>query len=79
MKSMAKIDPSTRLIRAPEVLMMIGYRSRDTLDRLRRDDSTFPKPVPLTQSRARNASIAWVQSEVQEWIQQRKGLRAEAA
>lgn len=69
-------DESTTLIRASEVLAIIGYRSRDSLDRLRRDDPTFPKAVPLSRSKARNASIAWVLGEIQEWVQKRKDLRS---
>lgn len=72
-------DPATTLIRAPEVLRMIGYKSRDSLDRLRKSDPTFPKPVPISNSTARNASIAWTLSEVQEWVEKRKQRRDHAA
>ena len=69
------IDANATLLRPKEVMAMIGYKSRDSLNRLRKDDPTFPKPVPLTNSPARNASIAWALSEVQEWVERRKGLR----
>ncbi|GEM_PF-2463879 len=72
-----EFDPSTTLIRASEVLKIIGYKSRDSLDRLRRDDPTFPKAVPLSLSKARNASIAWTLGEVQEWVRKRMEMRIE--
>jgi prophage regulatory protein len=73
------IDPSTTLIRTPEVLRMIGYKSRDSLDRLRKADKTFPLPVQISNSTARNASIAWTLSEVRGWIETRKNMRHAAA
>jgi prophage regulatory protein len=76
--SAAPFDPSTTLIRASEVLAIIGYKSRDSLDRLRRDDPTFPKAVPLSLSKARNASIAWPLGEIQEWVEKRKNLRSDS-
>lgn len=72
-------DPETTLIRAPEVMRMVGYSSRDGFDKLRARDETFPKPVPLSNSKARQAPIAWVLSEVQQWVESRKGKREEAA
>lgn len=69
---MNTIDP---LIRPREVMAMIGVKSRDTFDKLRKRDRSFPKPLPLTTSTARNAAIAWPLSEVQEWVERRKKLR----
>ncbi len=76
---MTATDPDTTLIPAKEVLRMIGYKSRDSLDRLRKSDDTFPKPVPISNSTARNASIRWTQSEVAAWVERRKQMRHVAA
>ncbi|WP_442799746.1 AlpA family phage regulatory protein, partial [Pseudomonas sp. Au-Pse12] len=40
---------------------------------------TFPRPVPLSNSKSRGAPVAWVLAEVQEWVRQRIALRGEAA
>ncbi|MCO7215095.1 AlpA family phage regulatory protein [Halomonas sp. OfavH-34-E] len=40
-----------------------------TLQRRRKDDPTFPKPVVLSWSGGRPRSIRWVQSEIEDWMQ----------
>lgn len=62
--------PQRRLIRMPDVVRMTGL-SRSTVERLTRCDPGFPKKVNLSSSTARNAPIAFVQSEVLAWIDQR--------
>ena len=59
--------PVMRLIRLREVMRMTGL-ARSTIYKVMKE-GTFPSSVPL-QSRA----VAWVESEVQEWIEAR--LRA---
>ena len=53
--------PVMRLIRLREVMRMTGL-ARSTIYKVMKE-GTFPSSVPL-QSRA----VAWVESEVQEWI-----------
>lgn len=72
-------DPATTLIRAPEVMRIVGYSSRAAFDKLRVRDETFPKAVKLSNSTARQAPVAWVLGEVQDWVQSRKDCRNAAA
>ncbi|OOG63498.1 hypothetical protein B0E46_09705 [Rhodanobacter sp. B04] len=53
-----------RLIRLPEVMRQSGHARSSIYDGIR--DGTFPKPVPLC-----GRSVAWVESEVQQWIAER--------
>lgn len=72
-------DPSTTLIRMPELLAVTGIGGRATVYKLLKEDPTFPKPVPLSASTARGAPVAWVLGEVQEWIRARIAARGSAA
>ena len=63
-----------RLIRLPELLNLTAL-SRTSAHRLMKTDPTFPKPVKLSDSGARNAPIAFVLSEVQGWIHSRMQTR----
>ncbi|EWH03227.1 helix-turn-helix transcriptional regulator [Halomonas sp. BC04] len=54
------------LIRRPEVLQRCGI-SNTTLHRLIHA-GTFPRPIRLT---ANGRAVAWLESEVDTWIQQR--------
>lgn len=72
-------DPSATLIRVPDVLAMIGLGGRSSLYKLMRDDPTFPRPVPLSASKARNAPVAFVLGEVQAWVRARIAARGEVA
>lgn len=72
-------DPSTTLIRVRDVLAMIGLGGRSSLYKLMRDDPTFPRPVPLSASTARNAPVAFVLGEVQAWVRARIAARGEVA
>ncbi|HBO5639840.1 AlpA family phage regulatory protein [Pseudomonas aeruginosa] len=65
-----------RLVRMPELLSLTSL-SRSTAHRLMKSDPTFPKPVKLSDSTARNAPVAFVLGEVQAWIQGRIEAREE--
>lgn len=71
-------DPATTLIRIPEMEAITGYK-RPTIYKRLKDDPSFPKPVPLSNSKSRGAPVAWVLAEVQEWVRQRIALREVAA
>lgn len=71
-------DTATRLIRMPEVMRLTGMQ-RPTVYKRMKDDPTFPKPVPLTNSTARGAPVAWVLGEVQAWVNGRIACRERAA
>ncbi|MGF6694110.1 prophage regulatory protein [Metapseudomonas resinovorans] len=66
----AKGAVEVRLVRIQELLDLTGL-SRSSAHRLMKSDATFPKPVKLSDSKARNAPVAFVLSEVQAWIQGR--------
>lgn len=55
---------STRLIRLDEVKRRTGFGKSSIYNGVA--DGTFPKPVPLG-ARA----VAWVEDEIQEWIEAR--------
>lgn len=69
------LDPTTTLIRMPELLAMTALGGRATIYRLLKDDPTFPRPVPLSTSKARSAPVAWVLAEVQAWVRARIAAR----
>lgn len=71
-------DPSVTLIRMPELLALTGLQRATVYKRLK-DDPTFPKPVPLSDSTARGAPVAWVLAEVQEWVKSRIAARGKVA
>lgn len=71
-------DPATTLIRMPELLSLTGMQRATVYKRLK-DDPTFPKPVPLSNSTARGAPVAFVLGEVQSWIRGRIAARGEVA
>lgn len=72
-------DPSTTLIRMPELLALTGLGGRATVYRMLKEDPEFPRPVPLSASTARSAPVAWVLGEVQEWIRARIAARGRPA
>ncbi len=60
-----------RLMRLPEVVQVVGLSRTTIYDRVAK--GTFPAPMQLGP-----ASVAWVQSEVNEWIKslpRTRGLR----
>lgn len=73
-----QFDPATVIIRMPELEALTGYK-RPTVYKRLKDDPTFPKPVPLSNSTSRGAPVGWVLAEVQEWVRQRIAKRGEAA
>lgn len=73
-----QFDPSTVIIRMPELELLTGYK-RPTIYKRLKDDPTFPRPVPLSNSKSRGAPIGFVLAEVQEWVRKRIALRREVA
>ncbi|MFJ2385395.1 helix-turn-helix transcriptional regulator [Pseudomonas protegens] len=58
----------------PDLLAITGL-ARPTIYKRLKDDLTFPRPVPLSNSTSRGAPVGWVLAEVQNWVQQRIALR----
>lgn len=73
-----QFDPAITIIRMPEVSAITGLAGNTVYKRLK-DDPTFPKPVPLSDSTARGAPVGWVLAEVQEWVRKRIAKRGEVA
>jgi prophage regulatory protein len=71
-------DPAATIIRMPELEAITGL-ARPTVYKRLKDDPTFPRPVPLSDSKSRGAPVGWVLGEVQEWVRKRIALRGEAA
>ncbi len=72
------LEAGTTIIRMAEVEAATGLK-RPTVYKRLKDDPTFPKPVPLSNSTSRGAPVGWVLAEVQEWVRKRIALRGEAA
>lgn len=70
-------DPATVIVRVAEVASITGL-ARPTIYKRLKDDPTFPRPVPLSDSTARGAPVGWVLSEVQAWVRQRMAMRGAA-
>jgi prophage regulatory protein len=68
------LDPGVYIVRIDEAAAMCGM-TRKGLDNRRLKDPTFPKPVLLTNSSARNAPRGFIVGEVHAWIEMRKELR----
>ncbi|MCY1276083.1 Prophage CP4-57 regulatory protein (AlpA) [compost metagenome] len=66
------------LVRMPELLQLTGL-ARPTVYKMIQRDPSFPRPVKLNDSGARNAPVAFVLSEVQAWIQSRIQAREQRA
>lgn len=71
-------DPSAVIIRISELSAITGY-ARPTIYKRLKDDPTFPRPVPLSDSKSRGAPVGWILAEAQAWVRQRIALRGEAA
>ncbi|MCV4285904.1 helix-turn-helix transcriptional regulator [Pseudomonas capsici] len=71
-------DPSSTIIRFGELEAMTGL-TRPTVYRRIKEDPTFPRPVPLSDSKSRCAPVGFVLAEVQDWVRQRIALREVAA
>lgn len=74
----AAFDPAVTLIRMPELLALTGLQRATVYKRLK-DDPTFPRPVPLSNSTARGAPVAFVLAEVTSWINSRIAARGKVA
>lgn len=57
-----------RFIRLREVVGICGLPASSIYDKMRRGD--FPKPVPLA-----GKSVAWLSSEIRQWMQSRIASR----
>lgn len=73
-----QFDPTTVIIRISELSAITGY-ARPTIYKRLKDDPTFPRPVPLSDSKSRGAPVGWVLAEAQAWVRQRIALRGEVA
>lgn len=73
-----QFDPATVIIRISELSAITGY-ARPTIYKRLKDDPTFPRPVPLSDSTARGAPVGWILAEAQAWVRQRIALRGAAA
>lgn len=76
--SLQQFDPAATIIRMPELEGITGL-ARPTVYKRLKDDPTFPRPVPLSDSKSRGAPVGWVLGEVQEWVRKRIALRTEVA
>ena len=76
--SLPQFDPAVTIIRMPGLEAITGL-ARPTVYKRLKDDPTFPRPVPLSDSKSRGAPVGWVLGEVQEWVRKRIALRGEAA
>lgn len=73
-----QFDPAATIIRMPDLEAITGL-ARPTIYKRLKDDSSFPRPVPLSDSKSRGAPIGFVLAEVQEWVRKRIALRGEDA
>lgn len=73
-----RFDPVTTLIRMPDLEAITGL-ARPTVYKRLKDDPTFPRPVPLSNSKSRGSPVGFVLAEVHAWVRQRIALRGEAA
>ena len=73
-----QFDPATVIIRISELSAITGY-ARPTIYKRLKDDPTFPRPVPLSDSKSRGAPVGWILAEAQTWVRQRIALRGEVA
>jgi prophage regulatory protein len=69
-----KQSPQKRLIRLPEVLSRTGY-GRTTIYR-KMEDGSFPRSVklggpPIDPNVFDSRAIAWIEEEVEQWIESR--------
>lgn len=71
-------DSANRIIRFPELGTITGL-ARATVYKRLKDDPTFPRPVPLSNSKSRGSPVGFVLAEVQAWVRQRIALRGEVA
>lgn len=58
-----------RFLRLKDVMSLTGL-GRSTIYKFMADEIDFPKTVPLG-----GRAVAWVESEIEEWMEQRLALR----
>jgi prophage regulatory protein len=76
--SFSQFEPAATIIRMPDLEAITGL-ARPTIYKRLKDDPTFPRPVPLSDSKSRGAPVGWILAEAQAWVRQRIALRGEAA
>nr|WP_314487856.1 AlpA family phage regulatory protein [uncultured Pseudomonas sp.] len=69
-----ELSPADTMIRVPAVEAITGL-ARPTVYKLLKDDLTFPKPVPLSNSESSGAPVGWVLGEVTAWVRKRIAMR----
>ena len=74
----AQLNPENTIIRFPELAAITGLERATVYKRLK-DDPSFPRPVPLSDSKSRGSPVGFLLAEVQAWVRQRIALRGEAA
>ncbi len=58
-----------RFLRLKEVMSLTGL-GRSTIYKFMADETDFPKSVPLG-----GRAVAWVESEIEEWMESRLSMR----
>ena len=61
-----------RFLRLKDVMSLTGL-GRSTIYKFMADETDFPKSVPLG-----GRAVAWVESEIEEWMESRLSLRDNA-
>ncbi|MBH9448645.1 AlpA family phage regulatory protein [Pseudomonas aeruginosa] len=77
--SQLQADPSATLIRMSQVVAIVGLARPTIYKLMQQNESSFPLPVKLSDSTARGAPVAWVLSEVQDWVRARIAARGRDA
>ena len=67
LQSIQLINPATTIIRFSEACALTGL-GRPALYKRLANDSTFPRRVPLSSSKARGAPVGFVLAEIQAWV-----------
>lgn len=71
-------NPAATIIRVPEVSAITGL-ARPTIYKYLKDDATFPRPVPLSDSKSRGAPVGFILAEVHAWVISRIAKRDQGA
>lgn len=58
-----------RWLTMKEVMERTGYK-RTKIYELRLEDSTFPKPIKLGKGVGRHATLRWIESDIDAWMEQ---------
>ncbi|MFI8735813.1 helix-turn-helix transcriptional regulator [Ectopseudomonas toyotomiensis] len=77
-KEIQWVNPATTLIRIQSVCDLTGL-SRVAIYKRIATDPTFPRQVPLSDSKARGAPVGFVLAEVQAWCSARIAKRDQEA